>query len=153
MSEGGDDGINNGSVFDGTLVTVEMRERFRLAVIGDDPSPYSPERTLWADVLLWLVMDAMDPMDSERRQEAIDLIFADYTASHICSLPWICDVLNLDVEKIRERVAKDLDSSASSSFRKQVFASRCGRVRHKSARARIKNGTVNRPTQRAREVA
>jgi hypothetical protein len=56
---------------------------------------YAPYRALWSAVLFQAIRD----LDSCRRREAVNWVFSDRTQP--CSMRWICDVCDLDYEKLQ----------------------------------------------------
>ena len=87
----------------------------------DDRRPYMQ---LWAHVLWQAVTDLVRSPDDQPsaiqvREEAAEWILCD--ADCVGSFRWVCDLMHLDPDKVRERITRMVVMSGGQRFRMPKF--------------------------------
>lgn len=92
---------------------------------GDEGSKYLPERKLWVINLLYAVETILHPTKGTKKEEIsqdYDWIHSEeYTPGY--SFEWVCDVLDLNPQYVRDQINKALKGEIKiPSFKKQLIA-------------------------------
>lgn len=81
-----------------------MEKKTKFEILGVEIDTETPEKNLWAEVLVRAVRDVLHPESKEMyyHKHACFWFFDDST--EMKSYLWICEELDLDAKKIRNRV-------------------------------------------------